>query len=74
MHDSLDLAQQIIKLGVEHLDEAIEAYEKLMFPRAKAMIEDSASMNEAMFSEESPAPLLKMFEGILQNGDGKAAK
>jgi hypothetical protein len=38
MYDSLQLAQQIIKFGVERLDEAIEEYEKLMFPRAKAMI------------------------------------
>lgn len=69
MHDSLDLAQQIIKFGTERLDEAIEAYEKIMFPRAKGMIEDSASMNEAMFSEDSPAPLLQMFEGMMQNGN-----
>jgi hypothetical protein len=67
MHDSLQLAQQIIKFGVSGLDEAIAEYEKLMLPRAVAMIEDSAMMNEAMFAEDSPAPLLKAFEGFAQH-------
>jgi len=70
MHDSLELAQQIIKVGIERIDEAVSNYEKLMFPRAKAMIEDSAMMNEAMFSEDSPAPLLQMFSAMVQNGAG----
>jgi len=64
MHDSLELAHQIIKFGIEGLDNAIEEYEKLMLPRAIAMIKDSAMMNEAMFAEDSPAPLLKVFEGF----------
>jgi hypothetical protein len=59
MHDSLQLAQQIIKFGLDGLDEAVEEYEKLMLPRAVAMIEDSAMMNEGMFAEDSPAPLLE---------------
>jgi 2-polyprenyl-6-methoxyphenol hydroxylase-like FAD-dependent oxidoreductase len=67
MHDSLELAQQIIKFGTERLDEAVASYEKLMFPRAKAMIEDSAMMNQAMFSEDAPAPLLEMFSAMMQN-------
>jgi 2-polyprenyl-6-methoxyphenol hydroxylase-like FAD-dependent oxidoreductase len=67
MHDSLQLAQQIINFGAGGLDEAVEEYEKLMLPRAKAMIEDSAMMNEAMFAEDSPAPLLKAFEGFGQH-------
>jgi len=68
MHDSLELAQQIVKFGTERLGEAIEGYEKRMFPRAKAMIEDSATMNEAMFSENAPATLLQMFDAAMQNG------
>lgn len=68
MHDSLQLAQQIVKFGIGGLDQAVEEYEKLMLPRAIAMIEDSAMMNEAMFAEDSPAPLLKAFEGFGQNG------
>jgi len=67
MHDSLQLAQQIVKFGIGGLDQAVEEYEKLMLPRAIAMIEDSAMMNEAMFAEDSPAPLLKAFEGLDQN-------
>jgi 2-polyprenyl-6-methoxyphenol hydroxylase-like FAD-dependent oxidoreductase len=74
MYDSLQLAQQIIKFGVERLDEAIEEYEKLMFPRAKAMIEDSAMMNEMMFSKDAPEPMLKMFSAAMQNGDEEAEK
>lgn len=74
MHDSLELAQQIIKSGIEHLDEAVANYEKLMFPRAKRMIEDSTTTNEAMFSEDSPAPLLEMFRTMMENEAGKSAK
>jgi 2-polyprenyl-6-methoxyphenol hydroxylase-like FAD-dependent oxidoreductase len=74
MYDSLQLAQQIVKFGIEHLDEAIEEYEKLMFPRAKAMIEDSAMMNEMMFSKDAPEPMLQMFSAAMQNGDKEAEK
>lgn len=74
MHDSLELAQQIIKVGIEHLDEAVANYEQLMFPRAKGMIEDSAKTNEGMFSEDSPAPLLQMFGDMMQNEAGGSAK
>lgn len=74
MHDSLELAQQIIKFGIEHLSEAVAEYEKLMFPRAKSMIEDSAAMNAGMFSEDSPAPLLKIFSAMLQNEKGESVK
>jgi hypothetical protein len=74
MHDSLELAQQIIKSGIENLDEAVANYEKLMFPRAKRMIEDSAMTNEGMFSEDSPAPLLEMFRTMMRDEAGKSAK
>jgi 2-polyprenyl-6-methoxyphenol hydroxylase-like FAD-dependent oxidoreductase len=74
MYDSLELAQQIIKFGTERLDEAIQAYEKLMFPRAREMIEDSAMINEAMFSEDAPAKLLKMFQAGNRNGDEEMFK
>jgi hypothetical protein len=74
MYDSLQLAQQIVRFGVEHLDEAIEEYEKLMFPRAKAMIEDSAMMNEMMFSKDAPEPMLQMFSSVMQNGNEKMEK
>lgn len=74
MHDSLELAQQIIKLGVGNLDEAVANYEKLMFPRAKRMIEESAMTNEGMFSEDSPAPLLKMFSEMMQKAAAESAK
>jgi hypothetical protein len=74
MHDSLELAQQIVKVGIERLDEAVSNYEKLMFPRAKAMIEDSAIMNEAMFAGDAPAPMLQMFSAMMQNEAGESMK
>lgn len=74
MHDSLDLAQQIIKLEVDRLDEAVVNYEKLMFPRAKDTIENSAKINDGMFSENSPKPLLQMFSAMMQNGAGESGK
>ena len=74
MHDSLELAQQIIKFGIEHLGEAVAEYEKLMFPRAKSMMEDSAATNAGMFSEDAPAPLLQMFSAMLQNEKDDAVK
>lgn len=74
MHDSLELAQQIVKLGIGNLNEAVANYEKLMFPRAKRMIEESAMTNEGMFSEDSPAPLLRMFSEMMQNEAAESAK
>jgi hypothetical protein len=74
MHDSLELAQQIIKLGIENLDEAVANYENLMFPRAKRMIEESTMTNEGMFSEDSPAPLLQMFSEIMQSEARESVK
>jgi 2-polyprenyl-6-methoxyphenol hydroxylase-like FAD-dependent oxidoreductase len=62
LHDSLQLAQQIIELGVEHLHEAAEAYEKLMLPRARATMDDSRIMDGLMFAEDAPTELLNMFE------------
>lgn len=74
MYDSLELAQQIIKFGIEHLGEAVAEYETLMFPRAKSMMEDSAATNAGMFSEDAPAPLLQMFSAMLQNEKDDAVK
>jgi 2-polyprenyl-6-methoxyphenol hydroxylase-like FAD-dependent oxidoreductase len=74
MYDSLQLAQQIVKFGTVHLDRAIQEYEKLMFPRAKAMIEDSAMMNEMMFSKDAPEPMLQMFGAAMNNGDEETEK
>lgn len=74
MYDSLELAQQIVKFGIENLSEAVAEYEKLMFPRAKSMIEDSAATNAGMFSEDAPAPLLQMFSAMLKNEKGEYVK
>lgn len=68
LHDSLQLAQQITAFGIDRLDEAVVEYEKLMKPRAKAMIEDSAMMNRMMFAEDAPRGLLKAFEAAMANG------
>lgn len=61
LYDSLQLAQQIVKLGVGRLDEATAEYERLMLPRARAMIEDSASMNDLLYAEDAPVGLLQAF-------------
>lgn len=68
LHDSLQLAEQIAKFGIEHLDEAVVEYEKLMVPRAKATMEDSAWMDKAMFAEDAPAGLLQAFQAAMEDG------
>lgn len=54
MHDSLQLAQEIIKCGPGKLDEAIARYEKAMFPRAIDLITRSAASGELLFAEDAP--------------------
>lgn len=59
MFDSLQLAQQIIKHGIDCLDSAVQEYEQQMFPRALETIKEAADMNESMYGPDSPAGWLK---------------
>ncbi|KIW99155.1 uncharacterized protein Z519_00818 [Cladophialophora bantiana CBS 173.52] len=64
MTDSLQLAQQIVKHGVDELDRAVSEYEKLMFPRAIDLISRSAMSGELFFAPDAPRGWLKAFAGI----------
>lgn len=59
MHDSLQLAQQIIKHGLDDLEGAVAEYEKEMFPRALEHFEDSIQAAEGMFAPDAPLGFLK---------------
>ncbi len=64
MTDSLQLAQQIVKCGVDDLDRAVSEYEKLMFPRGIDLISRSAQSGELFFAPDSPSGWLAKFAGI----------
>ena len=64
----MQLAEQISKFGIDRLDEAVVEYEKLMVPRAKATMEDSAWMDKTMFAEDAPAGLLRAFQAAMKSG------
>ncbi|KAL6898656.1 hypothetical protein GGI43DRAFT_428347 [Trichoderma evansii] len=58
MFDSLVLAREIVKHGLEKLDAAVEAYEKDMFERGKDLIERSNGSGTLLFAQDAPKPLL----------------
>ena len=64
MYDSLQLAQQIVKHGLDDLNRAVSEYEKLMFPRAIDLIRRSAESGELMFAPDAPRGWLQAFAGI----------
>ncbi|KAF2725819.1 FAD/NAD(P)-binding domain-containing protein [Polychaeton citri CBS 116435] len=64
MYDSIQLAQQMIKYGIENLDCAVSEYEKLMFPRAINLIEQSARSGELLYAPDAPRGWLDSFAGI----------
>lgn len=64
MTDSLQLAQQIVKHGLDDLDRAVSEYEKLMFPRGIDLISRSTKSGELFFAPDSPRGWLKTFAGI----------
>ncbi|KAL9089770.1 MAG: hypothetical protein Q9165_005564 [Trypethelium subeluteriae] len=66
MHDSLQLAQQIAKHGLDDLDLAVSEYEKLMFPRAVDLITRSSRNGELLFAPDAPRGFLQAFCGIDQ--------
>jgi 2-polyprenyl-6-methoxyphenol hydroxylase-like FAD-dependent oxidoreductase len=52
MTDSLKLASKIVEYGTENLDKAVQEYERDMFPRGIAMINEGNAMANIMYSED----------------------
>lgn len=64
MYDSLQLAQQIIKHGLDDLSGAVSEYERLMFLRAIDVIEKSAKSGKLMLAPDAPQGWLREFAGM----------
>lgn len=63
LYDSFQLAQQIVKYGLDALDRAISEYEKLMFPRAIHLVKKSAQNGEFWFAPDAPRGFLQAISG-----------
>nr|OQO15539.1 hypothetical protein B0A51_15261 [Rachicladosporium sp. CCFEE 5018] len=64
LYDSMLLAEQIVKHGVDHLDEAVVAYEAILKPRAKELIADT-DMIELMYAQNAPDGFVKLFNDMM---------
>ncbi|KAK6435743.1 hypothetical protein LTR95_008071 [Oleoguttula sp. CCFEE 5521] len=64
LYDSMLLAEQIIKHGVDRLDEAVVAYEAILKPRAKELIADTGII-EMMYAEDAPDGFVKLFNDMM---------
>ncbi|KAF2470017.1 putative monooxygenase [Lindgomyces ingoldianus] len=64
LYDSLRLAQQIIKHGLDDLHRAVSEYEASMLPRGIDLIERSTKSGELYFASDAPKGWLKTFAGI----------
>ncbi|OQV07514.1 FAD binding domain-containing protein [Cladophialophora immunda] len=64
MTDSLQLAQQIVKHGLDDLGGAVSEYERLMVPRAIDLITRSTKSGELFFAPDAPRGWLKTYAGI----------
>lgn len=64
MYDSFQLAQQIVKHGLDDLNRAVSEYERSMFPRAIDLIEKSTKSGELLFAPDAPRDWLRAFAGI----------
>ena len=60
LFDGLQLAQEIVKHGRDHLNEAVVAYERKMLPRAIDLITRSKASGELLFAEDSPKGFREM--------------
>ena len=60
MYDSLVLASQIVERGLDHLDEAVKAYEKEMFVRGRDLIDRSNGSGSLLFAPDAPKGLLEV--------------
>ncbi|KAF4553887.1 FAD-binding domain-containing protein 43 [Elsinoe fawcettii] len=58
MYDCWQLAEQIINLGVDRIDEAVAAYERQLFQRAPAIFEGQDVMHQLM-AEDAPMSFLR---------------
>lgn len=70
MHDSLQLAQEIVKAGTERLDEAVAAYEEVMLPRAIDLITKSTASGELIFAPDAPEGFRAMIAGMIASSNG----
>lgn len=61
MYDSVQLAQHIIKHGLDDLNSAVAEYEKLMFPRGIDLIERSEANGKLLFAPDAPQSFLRAF-------------
>lgn len=60
LHDSVELARQIIKHGIDDLDSAVVEYERAMFPRAVEAINKGQWAVEHLFNAESTQSFLQI--------------
>ena len=70
MFDSVELAEQIIQHGIDDLENAVAAYEKTMFPRARSLIERSKQSGEFMFEENAPLGWLQWMQSQEKQEEG----
>ncbi|KAK4565939.1 hypothetical protein LTR86_003788 [Recurvomyces mirabilis] len=64
LHDALQLAEEIVKHGIDDLTSAVSEYEKLMFPRAIAMITESQANGEMLFADDAPRGFVEVFSAF----------
>ena len=80
MTDSMELAREIIRYGVDHLDEAVAAYEKMMLPRGMDFIQRCEASAKLMFAQDSPKGFQDLLESykkgnlLSENGTKSVAK
>jgi 2-polyprenyl-6-methoxyphenol hydroxylase-like FAD-dependent oxidoreductase len=65
LYDSLQLAQEIVKYGLDDLTTAVAEYEKLMLPRGKALISESAANGDLLFADDAPKAFADMLNRLL---------
>lgn len=59
MYDSVELAEQIVKHGLDDLDRAVSEYEQEMLPRAIDGNKEAARTQALMFALDSPKAWLR---------------
>jgi hypothetical protein len=68
MTDSMELAREIVRCGVDHLDKAVAAYEKVMLPRGRDFIKRCVASGKFMFALDSPKGFQELLESY-KNGN-----
>ena len=59
MLDSMELGQEIVRNGLDHLDEAVRRYEEKMLPRGIEHIKDGEQMTKIFYEEDAPKAFKK---------------